>query len=330
MRDKIKIIYILGDGHSGSTILNLILGSHTQVEGVGELTAFDKCRWYLLADQTASDGRLCSCGAPISECEYWNKVIDRLRKAHSLPALEINSKNREQFENNNYAVMKAILEVSGKRILCDSSKDLHRLTRLLQGDCFDVSIVHIVRDARAVAYSYKKSGMWYKSQGLLTEERRKFYDFDNAAIRWQSTNISCFLECQKRRTRYICIRYEDLVADPGKYIAKILEKANLSFESSQLIFWEHIHHHLGGNIARFKTRKEIKTDNSYLNGLSDDEWRRATRLAHYGIRLFGYPLKKGIPFQPLSNNLIKEACRLLPIYLIKYYLTKLVKLRYAR
>jgi hypothetical protein len=120
------------------------------------------------------------------------------------------------------------------------------------------------------------------------------------------------------------------VADPEGHIAKILEKVNLSFESSQLNFWEHAHHHLGGNIARFKTKKEIKCDNGYLNELSDDEWQRATRLAHYGIRLFGYPLKKEFLMQPLSNNLTKQARRILPSYLIKHYFTRLVKLCYAR
>ena len=153
MKEKIKIIYILGDGHSGSTILDLILGSHTEIEGVGELTTFDRYKQYLLKDKTASKDFLCACGATIDKCGYWNKIMDRLSAAVDPSALEINPKNREEFENYNHAIMKAVLEVSGKRIICDSSKELHRLTRLSQGEDFDIFIIHLVRDARAVAYS---------------------------------------------------------------------------------------------------------------------------------------------------------------------------------
>jgi len=35
--NKIKLIYILGLGHSGSTLLDFILGSHSKFESVGEI-----------------------------------------------------------------------------------------------------------------------------------------------------------------------------------------------------------------------------------------------------------------------------------------------------
>jgi len=326
MKNKIKIIYILGDGHSGSTILSLILGSHTGIESGGELTAFDGRKRYLLANQTISNKPLCSCRTAISKCEYWSKVMDRLSKAYDPRALEINSNDKERFETSNYGIIKVMLEVSGKRLICDSSKELPRLTRLLGGKCFDVFIVHLIRDARAVAYSYKRSGAWYKSEGLLTEDRRHFYDFDNAARRWQSTNIAAFLECQKRKGSYICIRYEDLIADPKKYISMILERIGLRFEDNQLNFWRYPHHYLGGNVTRLKGKQEIKADISYLDNVSDEEWQRATRLAYDGLKLFGYSMKKGDPPMPVSDNLIKKrAYWVLPAYFTKHYIARLIQ-----
>lgn len=38
---EIRVIYVTGKGHSGSTLLDLILGNHSQIESVGELINLD-------------------------------------------------------------------------------------------------------------------------------------------------------------------------------------------------------------------------------------------------------------------------------------------------
>ena len=36
---KFKVVYIMGRGHSGSTMLDLMLGNHEKIHSVGELTS---------------------------------------------------------------------------------------------------------------------------------------------------------------------------------------------------------------------------------------------------------------------------------------------------
>jgi len=54
----------MGIGHSGSTILSILLSKHKEVISLGELIKQDKVK-----DKT----QLCSCDKPMNECEIWGK-----------------------------------------------------------------------------------------------------------------------------------------------------------------------------------------------------------------------------------------------------------------
>ena len=61
-------VYIMGRGHSGSTILDIILGSSAAVESLGELVSgLGRC----------AAGEQCSCGSPMRECVFWCEVRRR-------------------------------------------------------------------------------------------------------------------------------------------------------------------------------------------------------------------------------------------------------------
>ena len=64
----VKVLYVAGLGRSGSTILANTLG---QVEGFfsgGELNFIWK--------HALIENRLCGCGKPSGECEFWGPVFD--------------------------------------------------------------------------------------------------------------------------------------------------------------------------------------------------------------------------------------------------------------
>ncbi|MCF8227260.1 MAG: hypothetical protein K9J30_15395 [Bacteroidales bacterium] len=64
-----KIIYIAGFGHSGSTILDMSLGTLPGVIGLGELKT--------LMDDQSRDRHftsVCSCGKKATECPVWKGV----------------------------------------------------------------------------------------------------------------------------------------------------------------------------------------------------------------------------------------------------------------
>jgi hypothetical protein len=280
MNKPIKVIYILGLGHSGSTLSDLILGSHSCVESGGEIDRF----WDYISDSKPRLGeieRVCTCGLRVNECDYWNKVRGELKKLCGKTEVDPEPDDEKEFEENNYYLMKAILEASGKEVFCDSSKSYPRLKKLLASKLFDVQIVHLIRDGRAVAFSIKrkKERIGEKLINSYFKEIRE----------WKQLNSRYFYQL-KNLDNYCYIKYEDLVANSEESVSKILAKFNLKFEIEQIQFWQFSHHNIGGNRMRMSGEQGIRKDNKYIIGLSFQEWWLGNLYALSGLRLFGYSI----------------------------------------
>ncbi len=187
---KIRLVYILAASHSGSTLLSLLLGLHPEVCTVGELKATsmdDKERY------------LCSCGARIKECLFWNSISEEMSRMgvkftitdagtdfkeirssycqnllaplHRGPFLE---KTRDlalwlspawrqhlrAVQMRNVMLIQAILKQTRKRVIVDSSKVGLRLKYLLRNPLLDVKIIRLVRNGRAVALTYVEPALY--------------------------------------------------------------------------------------------------------------------------------------------------------------------------
>ena len=64
-----NLIYLIGAGRSGTTILSLLLGNSESVTSLGEL--------HQLPEYMGLEGK-CSCGQLLSSCPYWNSVYSSL------------------------------------------------------------------------------------------------------------------------------------------------------------------------------------------------------------------------------------------------------------
>jgi hypothetical protein len=64
MDGSATLIAVASAGHSGSTLLDLLVGSHSQVCSAGEMN-----RLTLHAPD-----RVCACGATVTNCDFWNHV----------------------------------------------------------------------------------------------------------------------------------------------------------------------------------------------------------------------------------------------------------------
>jgi hypothetical protein len=155
-------IYIMGRGHSGSTILDLLLGNASQVQSVGEfISGVDRY------------DALCSCGQKFRDCDFW-KCVRRWfeettkiswdegagslkRQAHVKRFLATllsrsGSADVAKIRVINDALSEAIALVSGKPYVLDSSKEF---TRALFFARFipEVKIIHLVRHPERVLAS---------------------------------------------------------------------------------------------------------------------------------------------------------------------------------
>ena len=281
MPDPVRVIYVLSTAHSGSTLLDLMLGSHTRIESCGEAHTFAR---YMADDPTlAPDARTCTCGVDVHECEMWREVRSILTRRHGNCLIELEAEDPEEFAQNNYRVFSAVLEASGKDFVCESTKKHHRLWKFIGSDLFDVYVAHIVRDGRAVAHSY-----WRKGKRTGMEDADK-YDFHQALRTWRDVNLRVNARL-KDSGRYALVRYEDLVAEPQGNLSRVMKLLGLAVEDGQQRFWEFRHHNLAGNLMRLRGEQEVKRDVEYLQALSTAEWWRATLIGWRCLRQFGYPL----------------------------------------
>ena len=154
-------LYIMGSGHSGSTILDILLGNSSQIESVGEL----------LSGLSRSDTEPCSCGTTMSDCAFWREVRSRL-EAESIAWSEACSIPHTGFAGlwriwrasaTDAAMMRrgrvaqalgqAIAASAGKPHLVDLSKTpAHGL--LLLRHLPEARMIHIVRDPRYILRSF--------------------------------------------------------------------------------------------------------------------------------------------------------------------------------
>ena len=191
MPDKCTVIYVMSDVRSGSTMLENILSKSAETVSVGELALLKN---HIL--RTGPGARWdwnCSCGLPPVECPFWSKVLQgitasdpgfntaiqwnyRSKKlfAGSLfssfirnKLLQLNNKKINQdtvFTNNE--LYRNIFKTTGKRFIVDASKDPVQayLTYLNRTSDFNVKIISLKRDLRAIAASKRKWSMANKKK----------------------------------------------------------------------------------------------------------------------------------------------------------------------
>jgi len=265
---KIKIVHILGSGHCGSTLLDLILSSHSQMIGIGEVNK-------LFSNKTNSSTEIliCTCGKSEKTCPLWKYSLSQLddKMKQLLPSLkliipfrslfksDINTEfkltncNRiklEQYININYTLYSAISKYSKKKILIDSSKDPYRAILMSKTNLFENYFIHMIRDGRGVFNSYKKK---YK---------RNLW----SVYRWLKTNLR--IEIIKRimpDKNIIQVKYEDLVRNPTTTLKILLSELNLDFEETMLDYRKCKQHQIGGNRMRKRKDNNITEDISWKN-----------------------------------------------------------------
>lgn len=75
-----KLVYIIAQGHTGSTLMDCILGTHPDFISSGELRYLN---WQLHRTQnvtpSVSAQNICTCTLDFRECSYWSKVFNLIR-----------------------------------------------------------------------------------------------------------------------------------------------------------------------------------------------------------------------------------------------------------
>lgn len=272
----IKLIYVIGSGRSGSTLLTRLLGNHSQIVDVGEI--YNLKNYFESAEEKT---RYCSCGELLNTCVYWKDIKQELKEILDEETPNLKDKYLPHFEKNNFHLFRLILQKTNKTIIVDSSKRFYRLKLLEKSDKFDVLILHLVRDPRAYAYS-----SLHEKEKII---ENKIYIY-LSVLKWLRKNLSMKL-LLGQKSNYLMVKYEDFVANPDLEIAKVLQKLNLQFEqkTTDLSFRDDSQHIFSGNhkvIA--KQEAKISKDIRYIKNLTKSQWFISSVLALIGLITFNY------------------------------------------
>jgi hypothetical protein len=178
----------------------------------------------------------------------------------------------------------AIGSVTGARVVVDSSKvpSYAALLGLMSG--IDPYVVHLVRDPRAVAYSWRRR----------SRDGRSPID---STLHWVLWNLATARVCRRSgASNSILVRYEDFAARPQEVMADVVRM--VGGEPDRLPFVdEHTallaaNHTVSGNRSRFVTGAvRVQMDQAWLG-----RFRGPGRMASTAISLpllgrFGYPIR---------------------------------------
>ncbi len=240
--NPIELIYILGAGHCGSTILNLCLDRHTSVFGVSEIITLNRKNpgW--------------SGNNHILSQPFWSEVNNVMYKDYGKKLDDVVFNLRASSPSNyddikkNKAALESILRVSKKKIICDASKNAKRLDVLLASNLFRVQVIYLVRDGRAIVHAYRrKYRSWWP--GLFN-----LISTDRAARR---------LMKKFGADNWLTVRYEDLASDLKGTLLKICNFAQIKFESEMLYPDTSKFNGIGGNRLVKYPIQSIKLDDAW-------------------------------------------------------------------
>jgi hypothetical protein len=255
-----RIVFIRSVGHSGSTLLDMLISSHPDVVSVGEVVRFN----------TAPNTK-CTCRRSVWECPFWRAVeeVVRARFALRLSDLRLIRDDPGTFERHNLALFDAVREVSGKQVIVDSSKRLDRLIPLSESDRLDVLPIHLIRKPHGVVYSHVKRGR----------------DWSTYAEKY-AKGLVMTKEYLDHRS-HIKLAYDHLVADPTRTLMRIMHEIGLEYHPDQLAWAGRPRHNFGGNRkVRHSTNSTIRLDASWRQGLTLRQ-KMLISIATLGARLPG-------------------------------------------
>lgn len=308
--EPVQILYITGSGRSGSTLIDNLLGQLPGHFSAGEVTYF----W----SRAIVEGRRCGCGRPSHDCEIWSQVIDRLGTLDASDAREMIAAARRGTRVRHMPLMLsrrgidslhrrvgaayidrlqdlylAIRDVTGARVIVDSSKFPGYGFLLSTMPRLEVKALHVVRDPRAVAYSWLRLKEQPDSDALTHMMTRRPA---TVSPRWVLANFGSEALWRRWRGGYSRMRYEDFVEQPRESLERALTPLGYPGLPAGLVHDHAVelgpNHTVSGNPSRFRTGTvSLELDDEWLRAMGRSDRLVATMGALPLIRHYGYRVR---------------------------------------
>lgn len=246
-----EIVYILSMSHSGSTLNDLLIGSHSKIQSCGEVRQLKK---YIKSELRPNQSDRCSCGAkPLISCKFWSKVLSNIKRKGQFSYLISSSKDKNNEIKSNEILFDEIFNVSKKNIILDSSKSLKKLNILLLSK-YKIHTIYLIRDPLGQINS------------ILRKRKYTIKNFMHALISYIMTNIKFLLFLKKNKVNFFFINYNVFANNPYQIIENY-HTNNLKLIGEKINWKNTVIHNINGNRMRFNRNVSIKLDNKWVNEL---------------------------------------------------------------
>jgi hypothetical protein len=299
--DRLKVLYIVGWGRSGSTLLDTLLGQIDGFLSTGELR-------YVWERGVIGDWA-CGCQRSVKTCPLWSNVLDAVAANHAEEARSIVEWQRQatrfrhtrrllartstdaagddalhSYINVMQRLYSAIGEATGSRVIIDSSKRPSDAAALTLAPNLRLYVVHLVRDPRAVAHSWQRRQPGIDRHGVV-----------NSTLSWVTWNLMSDGVRRKLPRRSTLVRYETFVDDPRTTLARIVELVGEDPTkvppANGRVFDVRETHTVSGNPRRFQSgRIEVRPDDEWRGRMDPARKIGATVLALPLLGRYGYPI----------------------------------------
>lgn len=255
---KIDLIFVASIGRSGTTLLESMLGAHSDMVTTGEVQIWPH--------EIRQGGVLpCGSGHFVTDDPFWLEMkcrvdpflqpeprIDFFREKHNagrtlrLSRLGDFGKNdlppevapqMQQYGQNNYDLFSTFLDLVEEHIgrrptwVVDASKDAYRLLWFIRSGLFNVKVLHMVKNPRGFIYSVTKQ--WQRSEDPFRTQKRLYYSA-RQSLAWVVQNylFSKIAENHLGPEDYMLIQYEELASDPKDTFRRVCDRVGCAFEES--------------------------------------------------------------------------------------------------
>lgn len=275
----LTVLCITGWFRNGSTIIGNILNEVPGFFHVGELHFL----WQNAAGKGAND--LCGCGQPLTTCAIWSEVLASLpppgaslqeyadevtrrqlryvRTRHTWRVLDhgLHCDAIREYADLMARTYRAVADRTGAPVIVDTTKIPGEAALLPNVPGVTPYFVHLVRDPRAAAYSWRH---WKQYVYAMSATKSTGY--------WDVFNLASRAITRRYPERSLFLRYEDFIADPAAAIDALLDLCGASREANPVrgrVIELHVNHTVLGNPDRFNIGPTTirETDDGWRAGL---------------------------------------------------------------
>lgn len=304
---RTRVVYVAGTGRSGSTLLGNAIGSLPSALSVGEVK--------LGFRRGVAEGGTCGCRLPVVECPVWRPALEATFGSVPTPAearhideqLTDTTRTRrvpwwlagrtstsvDELVDLFGRLLTELAKVSGSSVLVDSSKLPAYGALLARSDLLDVRVVHLVRDPRAVAYSWQRVSASQQVEGF--EEEMERFSPTKSSLMWLEASGSTLALARRAGVAAHVVRYEDLVSDPAGVLSGIAHFAGYTDDVLDLSFIGddglelRTSHAVAGNPNRVRSGPLVlRRDDEWAQRLPDRQRRLVSAVTLPLRRTHGY------------------------------------------